>query len=206
MIAPGNSTKILALSDETVPYVYSPSVKHHFGEVDLIVGCGDLPVAYLEFVVSMLNKPLFYVPGNHDPNNYDVPGGQSVDGLFARHDQLLLAGAGGSIRYKPEGRHQYTQRQMYQRVIAMLPRMVLHRVLHGRGIDIFVSHASPHGIQDASDPAHVGFSAFHAVIQLARPRYLLHGHTHIQRNLEQSKTRVADTLVVNVYPQRVIDL
>jgi Icc-related predicted phosphoesterase len=202
----GSLMKILALSDETVPYVYSPSVKDHFGAVDFIVGCGDLPRDYLEYVVSLLNKPLFYVPGNHDPDDFDVPGGQSVDGLFVRHDQMLLAGAGGSIRYKPKGRHQYTQRQMYQRVLAMLPRMLLRRFIHGRGLDIFIAHASPRGIQDAPDPAHIGFSAFHAVIKIARPHFLLHGHTHIQRNLEQSETRVGHTLVVNVYPQRVIEL
>lgn len=206
MTAPGSARQVLALSDETVPYVYSPSVTDHFGEVDFVVGCGDLPREYLEYVVSLLDKPLFFVPGNHDPDDFDVPGGCSVDGSFIRYEELLIAGAGGSIRYKPAGRHQYTQRQMYQRVLPMLPRMYLRRLIHGRGLDLFLTHASPRGVQDAADPAHVGFAAFHAVILVGRPRYFLHGHTHIQRNLEQSKTLRGDTWVVNVYPQRVVEI
>jgi Icc-related predicted phosphoesterase len=204
MTEPGSSHRLLALSDETVPYVYSASVKKHFGDVDFIIGCGDLPAEYLEFVVSLLDKPLYFVPGNHDVDDYDVPGGRCVDASFARHGDLLIAGAGGSIRYKPEGKNQFTQRQMYQRIIPMLPRMLLRRFVHGRGIDIFVAHASPLGIQDAPDQAHIGFQAFHTVIRMGRPRYFLHGHTHIHRNLEQSETRVHDTCVVNVYPQRLV--
>jgi Icc-related predicted phosphoesterase len=204
MIDPGRGYKLLALSDLTVPYVYSPSVKERFGDVDFIVGCGDLPRDYLEYVVSLLDKPLYYVPGNHDVDDFRVPGGQSVDGKFVKHNGLMLAGAGGSIRYKPEGRHQYTQRQMYLRVLVMLPRMLLRRLAHGRGVDIFIAHASPFGVQDAADPAHIGFKAFHNVINLARPSYLLHGHTHILRNIDPSETFVGDTWVINVYPERVI--
>ncbi|MDF1500232.1 MAG: hypothetical protein P1P76_07185 [Anaerolineales bacterium] len=205
MIARGNRRRVLALSDQTVPYVYSPAVKERFGDVDFIAGCGDLPRDYLEYVVSLLDRPLFYVPGNHDPDDYHVPGGQSVDGAFARHESLLIAGAGGSIRYKPPGLHQYTQRQMYQRVLMMLPRMLIRRLTRGRGVDLFIAHASPFGVQDARDPAHIGFKAFHGVIRLARPRYFIHGHTHIHRNLERSETQVGDTCVVNVYPERLVE-
>src|SRR5205823_4064430 len=35
---------------------------------DLVVGCGDLPFDYLEYLVSRLDVPLLYVPGNHDPS------------------------------------------------------------------------------------------------------------------------------------------
>ena len=33
---------------------------------DLVIGCGDLPFDYLEYLVSRLDVPLLYVPGNHD--------------------------------------------------------------------------------------------------------------------------------------------
>ncbi|MBI2163172.1 MAG: metallophosphoesterase family protein [candidate division NC10 bacterium] len=58
--------KILALSDQVVEHLYSPLVKERFGDVDLVVGCGDLPDYYLDYIVSMLNVPLTLVPGNHD--------------------------------------------------------------------------------------------------------------------------------------------
>ncbi len=113
--------KILALSDEIVPFIYSPAVRERFGDVGLIVGCGDLPVAYLEYVVTQLNVPLVYVPGNHDPDEYTVHGGQSIDGRWTKIDGVAVGGLGGSQRYKPVGRHQYTDQEMLGSRIALVP-------------------------------------------------------------------------------------
>src|SRR5215211_6171103 len=62
------TVKILAVSDEVVERLYSLCTSGHFEDVELILGCGDLPYPYLENLVTFLNKPLMYVPGNHDPN------------------------------------------------------------------------------------------------------------------------------------------
>jgi len=35
---------------------------------DLVLSAGDLPFDYLEYLVTALNVPLLYVPGNHDPS------------------------------------------------------------------------------------------------------------------------------------------
>ena len=59
--------KILSISDKIVPFIYSPKVKLKFGHVDFVIGCGDLPYYYQEFIISSLNVPLFFVRGNHDP-------------------------------------------------------------------------------------------------------------------------------------------
>ena len=48
--------KILALSDEVVPWIYSPTLRERCGDVGLIVGCGDLPYYYLEYVVTVLTN------------------------------------------------------------------------------------------------------------------------------------------------------
>ena len=113
--------KILALSDEVVDPIYNPAIKDQYPDVDLILGCGDLPFYYLEYVVTLLNKPLYYVPGNHDQEvqymsdgrrvSY-AEGGVNLDGRLAREGGLLLAGLGGSVRYKSDGPHQYTQVEM----------------------------------------------------------------------------------------------
>ena len=58
--------KILAISDEVVDLLYSARLRQHFGGVDLVLGCGDLPFYYLEYIVTALDVPLYYVPGNHD--------------------------------------------------------------------------------------------------------------------------------------------
>ena len=58
--------KILAISDEVVDFIYSPRIKDKYADVDLVLACGDLPFYYLEYIVTVLDVPLYYVPGNHD--------------------------------------------------------------------------------------------------------------------------------------------
>jgi uncharacterized protein len=50
--------KILAISDVELDIIYSPLITRRFKDVDLVIGCGDLPNYYLEYVISMLNRPL----------------------------------------------------------------------------------------------------------------------------------------------------
>jgi uncharacterized protein len=209
--------RILALSDQVVEQIYSPRVLELFGKVDLVLGCGDLPDYYLEFVVSMLNVPFFHVPGNHDrptapEGSADLANGEAthlsgnLDGRIIRENGLLLAGLGGSIRYRPDGVNQYTQTEMGWRIAALAPRLTWHRLRHGRPMDILLAHAPPLGVHDGIDPAHVGFAAFHRFIRLFRPRYLLHGHSHVWRRDTVVTTQVGPTLVLNVCPYRVLDL
>ena len=111
----------------------APAVKERYGDVDLIVGCGDLPFYYLEFVVSILNKPLYMVSGNHDAHNQYMSDGRvldhaegtiNIDGELANENGILLAGLGGSIRYRPDGVHQYTQSEMKGRILSMTPSLI----------------------------------------------------------------------------------
>lgn len=194
--------KILALSDETVPFIYSPAVRERFGDVRLIVACGDLPAEYLEYVVTQLNVPLVYVPGNHDPDDYIVHGGQSVDGRWERINGIAIAGLGGSQRYKPSGKHQYTDDEMFARAA----RLLLTSRMAGRQIDLFLTHSAPLGVHDGPDHVHAGFRAFHTFLRTGKPRLMLHGHTHVQRNLETTVTQLYATQVVNVYPYRLMEL
>jgi hypothetical protein len=53
---------------------------------------------------------------------------------------------------------------------------------------------------------HAGFQAFHTFLRAGRPRLMLHGHTHVQRNLVSTVTRLHHTQVINVFPYRLIDL
>jgi hypothetical protein len=57
--------KILCISDQIDPLVYSPSIKIRFSDINLVLCSGDLPLDYLDFIVSSLNIPLFFVFGNH---------------------------------------------------------------------------------------------------------------------------------------------
>ncbi len=210
--------KILALSDQVVEHLYSPFVKERFGDVDLVVGCGDLPDDYLDYIVSMLNVPLSHVPGNHDLppiSSISDPGAKNpgtsgccanIDGVVVEERGLLLAGLGGSIRYRPDGANQYTQAEMARRALALTPRLLWNRLRRGRYLDILITHSPPRGIHDAQDPAHVGFEAFNRFVARFHPRYLLHGHAHVYRSDAITTTQVGPTKVVNVYPYRVIEV
>lgn len=198
--------KILALSDQVVPYVYSPEAKDRFRGVDLIAGCGDLPASYLEYVVSVLNAPMIYVPGNHDPDGYTVQGGVNLHASFARIAGLAIVGFGGSPRYKPDGEHQHTEFEMHMRMLPLLPGLLLRRIRLGHGADLLVTHAPVRGIHDEADPAHRGFQAFQRLIRAVRPRLMLHGHCHIWTNIAPRETLLDGCRILNVYPVQIVDL
>jgi Icc-related predicted phosphoesterase len=206
--------KILAISDEVVDSLYSPRIKEKYADVDLVLGCGDLPFYYLEFIVTMLDVPLYYVPGNHDkPNQYmsdgrvvnRAEGCEPLDGRLASRSTLLLAGLGGCLRYNADASHQYTQGEMQARVMGLAPALLANRVRYGRFLDVFISHAPPRGIHDGPDLAHTGFDAFLKLMDWFQPRFWLHGHSHVYRTDAVTATRYKQTVVLNVYPCRVIE-
>lgn len=62
--------KILCVSDEIDPFIYTPTVKQSFGDVAAVLCAGDLPMDYIDFIVSTLNKPTYFVFGNHNLSEY----------------------------------------------------------------------------------------------------------------------------------------
>jgi len=205
--------RILAVSDEVVERLYNLCNNGHFSNVDMIIGCGDLPYPYLENIVSFLNVPLLYVPGNHDPV-YDgnnsltyAQGGSNMDLRLARVKTYLIGGFGGSVRYRPDGTNQHTQSNAYLRAFRMLPRLWLNRLNYGRMLDVLITHSPPFGIHDEDTEAHTGLKAINLLIRIAKPRYHFHGHTHFfRRNLEASESNLRETKVINVFPYKVIDI
>jgi Icc-related predicted phosphoesterase len=205
--------KILAVSDEVVERLYTLCNNGHFKDVQLILGCGDLPYPYLENILTLLNLPLFYVPGNHDPTyNREnslarVEGGSNIDLRIIRHNKFLIGGFGGSIRYRPDGTNQYTQTQAFLRAYNMLPRLLLNRMNYGRALDILITHSPPFGIHDEDSHAHQGLKAINWLLRVARPRYHIHGHTHFQRrNISSSETDLGITRIINIFPYKVLDI
>lgn len=207
-----NPMKILAVSDQIVERVYSLAANGHFKDIDLILGCGDLPYAYLEYLVTMLNKPLMYVPGNHDleygndPNAH-AEGGSNLDARTIYHQKILIAGLGGSIRYRPDGVNQYTQTEMYFRAAKLLPNLWANNLRYGRALDILITHSPPFGVNDEDTQAHQGLRAINWLLKIAKPRYHFHGHTHFYKNnLEKSEAVFEKTTVINIYPYKTIEI
>src|ERR1700704_782079 len=119
--------KALVVSDEVDERLWSGAVRAY--SVDLVLGAGDLPYAYLEFLANALDKPCVFVPGNHDPDlsgytrssglsmkdgfpaTWPGPmGGITAAGTVVDVAGLRVAGLGGSIRYN-DGPNQWTERQ-----------------------------------------------------------------------------------------------
>lgn len=205
-------TKVLAVSDQVIERIYVLSKDGHFRDVDLILGCGDLPYTYLEYLITILNVPLYYVPGNHDPEYNPhaslscAEGGTNLDLKTASVKGLLLAGMGGSIRYRPDGVNQYTQGEAFLRAYILFVRLLGSRVRYGRRPDILITHSPPFGIHDDIQ-AHQGLKALNFLIRVFRPRYFFHGHTHFYRNnLEASVTQVGQTTVMNIFPYKVVKI
>src|SRR5215471_7362548 len=61
-----NVVLALAVSDEIDDALLADF--HAVRDAQLIVACGDLPFEYLGHLMNMLNVPLVFVPGNHDPD------------------------------------------------------------------------------------------------------------------------------------------
>ena len=206
--------RVLAVSDKVEPRLYGPSVTKVAGDADLIIGCGDLPYYYLEYLVSMLNKPLFYVHGNHDRPEHrsnrtvveEPQGGGNLHARMAIVEGLIIVGLEGSHRYNRNKRYQYTQAEMWGIMLKMIPALVTNRILYGRYVDILVTHSPPFGIHDAADRPHIGFKAFLSFMRWFKPRYLLHGHQHVYRDTEITRSHFAQTEIINVYPWKLLDL
>ena len=65
--------KILLVADEESKFLWDYYQPGKLAGVDCILSCGDLKQEYLEFLVTMGGKPLYYIHGNHDKGYVDFP-------------------------------------------------------------------------------------------------------------------------------------
>ena len=207
--------RILTISDEVVPVIYSLGVRDRFTDIACILGCGDLPYYYLEFLVTTLAVPCFYVLGNHDGPVQtgagevisEPRGCTSLEGRSTRFGGLILAGLGGCLRYNSGEGAQYTELEMMLRLWRLAPRHLLNKLRYGRFVDVLLTHAPPLGIHNGPDRPHRGFQAFLKAMNWFRPRYLIHGHIHLSYGFSRTnETRYLDTHVINTAGYRVLEL
>lgn len=205
--------RVLALSDQVLDFVYTPSVAQRFSDVDMVIGCGDLPYYYLEFLVDTLHKPVFFVRGNHAPNveysqtqEREAPWGAiDLDRQVVHHQGLILAGFEGSLRYR-RGPFMYTQGEMWLMVLGMLPRLLYNRLRYGRALDVLVTHAPAWGVSDREDTAHRGFKAFRWLLRVFKPKFHLHGHIHLYDRNEPAIVEFEHTQVINAYGYQELEV
>jgi len=210
-------TKILAIADEVDEAMYTGKLERL--RPDLVVSAGDLPFDYLEYIVSRLNVPLVYVPGNHDPElrspdptwaplgaERPLPGPQgceNVDGRVVVAAGLRIAGLGGSMRYKP-GSNQYSDAEMRWRALSLEVRVKLNPSRRARKVDVLLTHSPPLG-WGQDDLAHRGFSAFVRLVKDLEPRMLVHGHVHPFGRTKPERL-LGTTQIINAVSSRLLEI
>jgi hypothetical protein len=208
--------KALAVSDQIDPRIHSSTLRERMPDISIVLGCGDLPARYLEFLADALNKPVYFVLGNHlieltrkgaQGKPYQPMGAIDLGGRVVRDEisGMILAGIPGSPRYTDGEEQQYTEFQITWMLLRMMPRFLWNRIRHGRAVDLLISHAPPRDVNDRDDPPHRGFKSLRRLLHYVHPAYHLHGHIHLYDRNEPHAVDFEQTRVVNVYPYRVLE-
>ncbi len=200
----GRPIRILAASDDVDPTLESVHNREALGQVDLILGAGDLSPSWLCFLGDAFRAPLAFVRGNHDrggpwPSPDTIP--TPAAGLDARSlpGIPILALPWPSFRRDAaprDGRDAWLQ----------VSRLATGSLLRGRGGVLVLSHVPPRDAGDTpSDAYHVGFDAYRLVARRLHPPLWIHGHTN---PAAQADWRVAygPTTVVNVTGSVLVEL
>ena len=214
--------KILCISDQYDPLIYNSFIKERFSDIDLVLCAGDLPMEYIDFIVSNLNKPTYFIFGNHNLQEYHYyhptegynpqilneiehsHGAEYLGFKVKKVDNLLIAGVSGSIKYN-KGKNQYTDREMKAKLIKLIPRLIYNKLKYGRYLDIFLTHASPLNIHDKEDPCHKGFKCFRWFLEKFKPKYMIHGHIHLYDIQDIRVSKYVETTIINAYSHFVLD-
>ena len=74
-----------------------------------------------------------------------------------------------------------------------------------KGFDILLTHAPAKGHNDQEDLAHRGFEAFGTLMEKYRPKYMVHGHVHMNYGREiPRESRYKNTTVINAFERYTI--
>ncbi len=195
--------KILLVSDKESPYLWDYYQPGRLDGIDLILSCGDLKSRYLQFLVTMGRAPLLYVHGNHDVTyDRDPPEGcDCIEDKLVTVNGIRILGLGGCPVYNG-GPHQYSERQMTWRI-----RRLGWKLWRAGGVDIVVTHSPAKGYGDGEDYAHRGFEAFLPLLDRYKPRYMVHGHVHLNYGVQRPRVlQRGETTIVNACERYIIEL
>lgn len=189
---------ILALADTELQNLYDYYNPRRTEGTDLIISCGDLNAKYLEFLTTVVNKPLLYINGNHDTQykEHAPEGCISIEDMVYEYKGLRIAGLGGSYKYKPTGKpYMYTEKQMAWRI-----RRLRSWIRAYEGIDILVTHAPAEGYGDLDDLPHWGFACFNDLLAEYKPKLMLYGHVHKEYgDFQREIVHESGTKLINCY-------
>lgn len=195
--------RILALADEESKFLWDYYEPGKFAGVDLVLACGDLSANYLSFIATFTPAPVLYVHGNHDKRylSYPPEGCICVEDMVYTVGGLRVLGLGGSMRYKP-GPFQYTEKEMEKRIAKLRPQLK-----RSKGFDILLTHSPAFGLNDDTDPAHVGFACFNNLLEEYQPLAMVHGHVHLNYGASRPRfLQQGDIQVINAFEKCFFEL
>jgi uncharacterized protein len=206
----GLPIRLLAVSDAPDPALEHEVNRQALGQLDGIVGCGDLEPSYLGFLADAFHVPLAFVRGNHDR------GGQwrelSEEAPTAMSSGRLTEVCGVTIApfsWPGLGSDQVAlrdERKAWWDVLRAARQLVVRRLRRRHGPVLIVSHAPPRGVGDAaSDPYHLGYTAYRWLLERLHPPLWLHGHTTIA-TVKDWRDAHGPTTVANVTGSVVVEL
>jgi uncharacterized protein len=200
----GTPIRILAVSDQFETTLTDARNREAVGQVDLILGCGDLDCDELAFLADGFNAPIQYVLGNHDaPARWEAcrdfcP--EAIQSTSTRHEAgISIVGLTWPGKRGP--RSSRSERLAWGQVL----RLAIRRL--GRSSPVIViSHVPPRDAGDVPTAGyHRGFSAYRWLLGRLQPPLWLHGHTPMAATTEW-QIQVGPTTVVNVTGAVVVEL
>ena len=164
------------------------------GQADLILSLGDVADQVILEASKAYNCPhVFAVRGNHD-HDEGQPFPKPIIDLHMstqKFNGMTFGGLNGAL--KPHGHPAiipflYEQTEVCRYMSAFPP------------VDILISHNSPRGVHERNDDSYAGFDGLMNYLFEHKPKYLFHGHQHINRETTCDATRV-----ICVYGWRVME-
>lgn len=184
--------KVLALADRRPDIDIAATIASE--HIELIITLGDFTREDIIALAAIKNVPKIGVYGNHDSGMY-----MAELGIWDMHlktwdfQGLKFGGFQGCVRYKqnPDA-IMYTQEEAN------------HLMQDFPGVDIFLSHCPPRGINDEEEIAHQGFDALHTYLNTQQPKVWLHGHTYPTE--ETAVKQYGSTRIEYVFRHKIIEL
>ena len=188
--------KILLVSDKENDHIWDHFDPQRFKDVDLIISCGDMQPRYLSFLVTMVNVPLFYVHGNHDTIYTNHLRVWSIYNCTYKGYDL---GLGGSMKYG-------SSPSIYRERNGKRIRKLRSQLRKNDGFDILVTHAPAFSIGDGTGLCHTGFKSFLTLMDDYNPKFMFHGHMHLNYARVNRINQYKNTTIINGYEYYIVDV
>ncbi|WPQ60005.1 metallophosphoesterase family protein [Paenibacillus polymyxa] len=160
-------------------------------QFDVVFLLGDINQMLLQKIVEVFgNKGVYGVHGDFGfEGDLEYYGAIDCHGRVVELKGMKVAGVEGSNRYKAGPYPMHTQQEISMLCEELPP------------VDILLCHNSPSGYHDqAGHPVYQGFRGVHDYMDRCHPRFLFHGHHHVN-----TVDYYMDTTLVGVFGVIIYD-